>query len=214
MASDAPADSAPAVWARVAEYRCKLADALEALTPEQLESASWCSGWRVRDVLGHLVHIAEASQLSMARDVIRHPLRPDSALDLIARQLGEEPVPTLAQRLRDARHGRFHVLGFPPAVELGDVMVHGNDTLRALDLEFAVHPYEAVLVLKTYRRVGGLAFHARPHRTVTLVATDIQWSCGTGPVVTGRAIDLLMLVANRRQVIESLSGPGVAGVAV
>jgi hypothetical protein len=149
----------------------------------------------------------------MVRDVIRHRLRPDRALDLIARRLGEEPVPTLAQRLRDAQHGRFHVLGLPPATELGDVIVHGNDTLRALDLEFAVHPNEAVLVLKTYRRVGGLVFHARPHRTVRLVATDAQWSCGTGPEVTGRAIDILMLVANRRQVVESLSGPGLAKLA-
>ncbi len=210
MTSDTADDSAHAVWTRVAEYRCRLADAFETLTPEQVASPSWCSGWRIRDVLGHLVHIAEASQPSMVRDVIRHPLHPDRALDLIARQLGGEPVPTLAQRLRNARHGRFHLLGFPPSVELGDVIVHGNDTLRALGLEFAVPPDEAVLVLKTYRRVNGLAFHARPQRRVRLVATDIQWSCGTGPEVTGRAIDLLMLIANRRQVVESLSGPGLA----
>jgi hypothetical protein len=70
-----------------------------------------------------------------------------------------------------------------------------------------------VPVLNTYRRVGGLAFHVRPHRNVSLVATEVQWSCGTGPEVRGRAIDLLMLMANRRQVVESLSGPGVADVA-
>lgn len=213
MTSEAHDDSDRSVWATVAKYRCRLADTFETLTPEQLAAPSWCSGWRVRDVLGHLVHIAEASQVSMVRDVIRHPLRPDRALDLIARQLGEEPVPTLAQRLRNAQHGTFHILGFPPAVELGDVIVHGNDTLRALGLEFAVRPDEAVSVLKTYRRVGGLAFHARPQRTARLVATDVQWSCGNGPEVRGRAIDILMLIANRRQVVESLSGPGVANVA-
>ncbi len=213
MTSDTADGSAHAVWTRVAEYRCRLADALETLTPQQLASPSWCTGWRIRDVLGHLVHIAEASQLSMIRDVIHHPLGPDRALDLIARQLGEEPVPTLAQRLRNARHGRFHLLGFPPSVELGDVIVHGNDTLRALGLEFSVHPDEAVLVLKAYRRVSGLAFHARPHRRVRLAAADAQWSCGNDPEVSGRAVDILMLVANRRQVVESLSGPGLANVA-
>jgi uncharacterized protein (TIGR03083 family) len=212
MTPGASGDKRAAVWAKVAEYRRCLADELETLTPEQWEWPSWCTGWRVRDVLGHLVHLAEASQVSMVRDLIHHPVRPDRALDLMARRLGEEPVPTLAQRLRQA-HGKFHVLGFPPAVAFGEVIVHGNDALRALGLEFGLHPDDAVPVLNAYRRIGGVAFHARPHRHVRLVATDVQWSCGSGPEVTGRAVDLLMLIANRRQVFESLSGPGVADVA-
>jgi uncharacterized protein (TIGR03083 family) len=213
MTSDASPDRDRSVWAKVAASRCGLADALEALSPEQWESASWCSGWLVRDVLGHLVHLAEASQGSMMRDVMRHPIRPDRALDQIARQLGGEPVPTLARRLRQAQHGKFRVVGFPPAVALGEVFVHGNDALRALGQEFEVYPDDAIPILNTYRRFGGMAFHARPQRNVRLVATDVQWSCGNGPEVAGRAIDLLMLSANRQQVVESLSGPGVADIA-
>ena len=34
-----------------------------------------------------------------------------------------------------------------------------------------------------------------------------------GPEVTGRAIDLVMLMANRQQIVGTLSGPGVADVA-
>lgn len=75
-------------------------------------------------VPGHLVHDAEASRVSMVREVIRHPIRPDRGLDLIARQLGDEPVPALAQRLREAQHGGVHVIGFAAAVGLGDVLVH------------------------------------------------------------------------------------------
>ncbi len=133
----------------------------------------------------------------MVRDAVRHPIHPDRGLDLKARQLGDAPIPTLAQRLRQARNGGVHVIGFPAAVGLGDVLVHGNDALRALGLEFAVDPDDAVPVLDAYRRVGRLIFHARPYGNVRLVATDVQWSCGTGPEVTGRAIDLLMLMANR-----------------
>jgi uncharacterized protein (TIGR03083 family) len=213
MTSDARDDKARSVAARVADYRCRVADAFEALTLEQWESPSWCSGWRARDVLGHLVYNAEASRLSMVRDVIRHPIRPDRGVDLIARQLGDEPVPTLAQRLRKAQHGGVRVVGFPVAVGLGDVLVHGNDALRPLGLEFGVDPDDAVPVLDAYRRVGGLIFHARPFRSVTLVATDAQWSCGNGREVTGRAIDLVMLMANRRQIVGTLSGPGVSDVA-
>ena len=213
MTSDAPDDKARSVAARVADYRCTVADAFETLTHEQWESPSWCSGWRVRDVLGHLVHNAEASRVSMVREVIRHPIRPDRGLDLIARQLGDEPVPALAQRLREARDGGVHVIGFPAAVGLGDVLVHGNDALRALGLEFGVDPDDAVAVLNAYRRVGGLIFHARPYGNVRLVATDASWSFGKGPEVTGRAIDLVMLMANRQQIVGTLSGPGVSDVA-
>ena len=214
MTSDAPDDQARFVAARIADYRCRLADAFETLAPEQWESPSWCSGWRVRDVLGHLVHNAETTRVSMIRQVIRHPRHPDRALDLIARQFGDEPVPALAQRLRKAQRGGVRVIGFPAGAGLGDVLVHGNDALRPLDLEFGVDPHDAVPVLNAYRRVGGLIFHARPYANVRLVATDVQWSYGKGREVTGRAIDLVMLMANRQQIVETLSGPGVLDVAL
>lgn len=145
----------------------------------------------------------------MVRDAVRHPIRPDRGLDLVAQQLGDQPVPTLAQRLREAQYGGAHVIGFPVAVGLGDVLVHGNDALRALGLEFEVDPGDAVPVLNAYKRVGRLIFHARPYANVRLVATDVQWSYGKGSEVTGRAIDLLMLMANRQQVVETLSGSGM-----
>ncbi len=149
----------------------------------------------------------------MARDMIRHPIRPDKGLDLIARRLGDEPVPNLARRLRKARLGGVRVIGFPVGMGLGDVVVHGNDGLRPLGLEFEVRPDDAVSILDAYRRVGGLVFHTRPHRSVRLVATDVEWSCGEGPEVTGRAIDIMMLMANRPQVLDMLSGPGVTDLA-
>ncbi len=151
--------------------------------------------------------------MSMVRDMIRHPIHPDRGVDLIARQLGDEPVPSLARRLRQAQHGGVHVIGFPAAAGLGDVVVHGNDALRALGQEFGVDPDDAVAILNAYRRVGRLIFHTRPCEKFRLVATDAEWSCGEGPEVAGRAIDLVMFMANRRQVIGALSGPGVADLA-
>jgi hypothetical protein len=98
-----------------------------------------------------------------------------------------------------------------PRSRLGDVLVHGNDALRALGLEFGVDPDDAVPVLNAYRRVGGLIFHARPYGTVMLVATDVQWSCGMGPEVKGRAIDLVMFMANRQQIVETTLRAGRGG---
>jgi Mycothiol maleylpyruvate isomerase N-terminal domain len=208
MTSDAPDDKARSVAARVADYRCRVADAFETLTVEQWESPSWCSGWRVRYVLGHLVHNAEASRLSMVRDVVRHPIRPDKGSDLIARQLGDEPVPTLARRLRKAQHGgvrRRRTRRRPRPPKRRSPYSRPGVWSRSSD--------DAVAVLNAYRRVGGLIFHARPSGRLRLVATDVKWWCGQGPEVTGRAIDLVMLMANRQQIVGTLSGPGVADLA-
>ena len=165
--SETPVD----VWSEVRRLRCDVADRIEALSPEQWEAQSWCAGWRVRDVLGHLVHLAEASQLSMVRAVLRAGARPDRALDRAARRVGAEPVPELAQRLRDAADGRYHVLGTPPAVALGEVLVHSGDALRPLGLTTDAPPADVALVLDFYVRFGRLAFHTPQPRSTCLVAT-------------------------------------------
>ena len=145
----------------------------------------------------------------MLRDVLRYGPAPDRALDQRARDLGEHHVSELADRLARAAEGRFHVVGSPRLVVLGELLVHGCDMRRALGEPDDVDPEEAAPLLTLYRRFGRLAFHAKPATMVTLPATDAPVSMGSGPVVSGRAVDLLLLLANRRQVVASLSGPGV-----
>jgi uncharacterized protein (TIGR03083 family) len=200
------------VWHEVAAQRVQLADRLEALGPGAADAPSWCEGWRVRDVLGHLVHLAEGSQLRMARAVLRHGPSPDRALAHEARVLGDRPVAELTARLRAGADHRFHVLGSPRVAALAELLVHGPDMLRPLGYDLAVDPQLPAAALGLYRRVARLAFHAAPAKGVTLVATDADAWLGSGPVVEGRAIDLLLLLSNRRQVIDQLTGPGVAAL--
>jgi uncharacterized protein (TIGR03083 family) len=194
------------LWPELRSQRLKLADQIEALDETAWNAASWCDGWRVRDVLGHLVHLAEASQLSMGADIIRGGLRPDRALSRSARRLGDAPVPELCQRLRVSADGRFRVLGSPPAVALGEVLVHGSDALRPVGAEVHSSPADATTVLDTYWKLGRFAFHAAPHQGHRLTATDCDWTKGSGPEIKGKAIDLLLFVANRSQVLSNLEG--------
>ncbi len=119
------------VWHHVREVRLDLADRVEGLDPEQAATPSLCEGWRVRDVVGHLVHLAEATQLSMARDVVRNGPSPQRALGRVAVRLGDLPLDELASRLRRAADGRFRVVGLPPATVLGEVVVHREDCAGA-----------------------------------------------------------------------------------
>jgi len=196
------------VWGVVADQRRALASWSRTLDTVAADTASWCDGWRVRDVLGHLVHLAEVTQPQLLRNVVR--LSPDKAFDRHARALGDRPVAELADRLERSAHRRYRVPGLRDVVAAGDVLVHTCDMRRALGEPDGIDPDVVAPVLSFYRRAGRLIFHASPAAKTTLVATDVEFSAGKGPEVRGRAIDLLLLLANRLQVLGELSGPGLA----
>jgi uncharacterized protein (TIGR03083 family) len=155
----------------------------------------------------------ETRQLSMFWKIIRSGFRPDSAVDRMARALGDQPVPELVERLRHAADGRFHVPGVPPELALGDLLVHSADALRPAGIVPDPPLADVLVMLETYKKWGRRVFHAVPHRGVCLSATDADWRSGSGPEVRGKAIDLLLLVANRRQVLDRLDGPGTVHLA-
>jgi uncharacterized protein (TIGR03083 family) len=194
----------------LARLRRQFADQVESLDEKAWNAESWCTGWRVRDVLGHLVRGAEMTPLSLTRMLLRGGLRPDRAVNHAAKQLGDVPVAELVDRLRSAAEGGFRLPGFPEAMGLGDVLVHTADAFRPLGLDVDAPPATAAPVLDAYWQRGRLLVHAEPQRGRRLVATDLDWAKGSGPEVSGKAIDLVLLVANRRQVLPRLEGPGLA----
>jgi uncharacterized protein (TIGR03083 family) len=132
------------VWRWVREERTRLADVVDVLTPEEWEASSWCDGWRVCDVVGHLVHVAEANSFTMTRDVVRKGVLVNAATARIARGVGAQPASELAQRLRAAAGGRFRAPGAPPGYALGEVLVHRADITRPLDLDGDPEPRRVV----------------------------------------------------------------------
>jgi uncharacterized protein (TIGR03083 family) len=196
----------------VARLRRQFADEMSSLDETAWNSPSWCKGWRVRDVLAHLVQNAERTHLSLVRDLLRAGFRPDQAMSRAAKSLRDVPVPELADRLRRAAERHFAVPGSPEAMGLADVLVHSADALRPIGLDVDAPPADAAPALDALWKSGRVVVHAVPQRGRRLVATDLSWSRGSGPEVKGKAIDLLLLVANRRQVLPCLDGPGLIGL--
>lgn len=198
----------------VRRLRLGLADKVVDLEPGQWELPSWCESWRLRDVLGHLVQNAEASRSAMLWQIARNPVRPDRVVDRLARQLGSRPVPELLDRLRRAADRHYHLPGTPPGLGIGDLLVHSADVLRPVGIAVEPPLVDVLLALDTYAAWGRRVFHAVPHRSVSLTASDADWRTGEGPEVRGTAFDLLLLMANRHQVLERLDGPGVKHLAI
>ena len=55
------------VWRYIGSERSDLADTWESLTPEQWSAMSWCEGWSIQDVPGHLVASAEQTPRTYQR---------------------------------------------------------------------------------------------------------------------------------------------------
>ena len=145
----------------VARLRRQFADQMEALDEAAWDAASWCAGWRVRDVLAHLVRGAEMSYGSLTVDLLRGGFRPDASVRKAAQRLGDaSSVPELADRLRAAAARRFHLVGSSEGMGLADVLVHSGDAFRPLGLDVEVAPDDVVPALDTLWTRGRVVVHA------------------------------------------------------
>lgn len=198
-------------WRWVAEQRRALAGSLDTLAPEAWDEESLCRGWLVRDVVGHLVSLAEGTRASVFVDVARQLRLPAEAVSRIAKREGRAAPDDLIARLRASAEGHFVVPTQPPVVALGEVVVHGVDALRpSRRTEPPVDAERARAIAQAYRRLGPVFGTARAARRVRFDAGDAGWSVGptAGLVATGTATDILLALAGRAEGRSALSGPG------
>lgn len=192
-----------------AAERRDLADYLGTLTEEQWHQRSLCSGWAVRDVVGHLPSYDELgwpaalamfaqSGFSLARCNERGVER--------SRRLTTEQ---LVARLRAHAVPRGITALFGSHIALTDGMVHHQDIRRALGHPRTVPEERLVAALNFTPRARALPAPANL-RGLRLIATDVAWSHGTGPEVSGPGEALLVALAGRPQGLADLNGPGLA----
>lgn len=194
----------------VAEARVDLADRLATLPAEAWDADSLCAGWRVRDVIGHIVHLAETSRPGMVAEALRQaPSTIGGALGKIARREGAAAPEDLVRRLRAAGAGGFTPPGLGPIAALGETFVHGSDALRPAGGTPRPADDRTRAVAEAYRRLG-FAFGARPAAKVRFTATDAGWSVGPvdGPAADGPGEAVLLALAGRPAGVADLTGPG------
>ena len=200
-------------WETIAAERLALADLLARLTPEQWATASLCGGWTVREVVAHLVM---PIQTSMPRGVIAFSgallasrgnfARANVAL---AAKGAKQSTTELVAALRSGAEHHFTPPGFGSEAPLTDVLVHGQDIRIPLGLvnDRPIDPWRVVLeFLVTPKARRGFA--ALPTDGLRFVATDLDWSHGSGNEVRGPAIALALAILGRNARIQDLTGPG------
>ncbi|MFJ4657689.1 maleylpyruvate isomerase family mycothiol-dependent enzyme [Nocardia sp. NPDC088792] len=183
------------------DERSELVELLRSLTEAEWETPSLCTGWQVRDVIGHL----QADSVSLGSYVLlglRNPSvnRINQALVDRFRAL---PTAELVDRL-DRPGGWFsHYL---PRLALSDMFVHQQDIRRPLGHPRKVPAERLVAVLE---KPDPYANPRKYLKGLRWEATDADWSTGTGPLVRGPGEALALAMVGRPAALADLEGDGV-----
>jgi uncharacterized protein (TIGR03083 family) len=195
----------------IAAERRDLADLIESLTAEQLDTPSLCQAWTVKQVAGHLVAAVAAQRRLFVPLMVRTGFNIHKANALLAREIAGRPAAELAAALRD----HAQPVGRPPPIvgydgQLTDLHVHGQDMRRPLGVPHHLRPdglRVSLDFLVSRRAVGFVA--KRRLAGLRFLATDLDWAWGDGPVVQGAAEAVMLALTGRPIVLAELAGDGL-----
>jgi uncharacterized protein (TIGR03083 family) len=195
---------------RLAEdERTDLADLLTDLALEEWNAASLCAGWRVRDVVAHLFIYEELSAPQIVGLCLLGRFNINRVNTLALAPIRDISPALLVATANTHITPRRLIAGIGGSIALTHAMVHQQDIRRPLSRPRTI-PDERI------RAALGVALRSptpgarRIRHRLRLVATDVDWSSGTGPEVSGPAEALLMCLAGRRDALNDCSGPGMA----
>ncbi len=196
----------------------ELADLHALLT--DLPNADWdapsaCAGFRVRDVVAHLVLAREGITREAVVALLRNGKGFSEMAGRVSREAADQRTP---QQLRDGlaravERPRSGVLGriIPADNMLADHATHvqdvrfGVDRRARPDVERARAVLDAALGM-TKPITWGIKDRAEGLR---LEADDVDWSWGSGPLVRGPYGGMLLALGGRTAGLALLSGDGV-----
>ncbi|MET9490513.1 maleylpyruvate isomerase family mycothiol-dependent enzyme [Nocardia sp. NPDC006630] len=197
------------IWRAVSAERTTLVELLEKLPETEWDHASLCAGWRVRDVVAHVVLSSRPTVLSLLANLIRaRGSIPRLNLDSAIRYADATSSRQLLTDLRAVVPMRRTPPGTTPDDRLMDVLVHIQDIALPLGLEYEMSTASARLALERVWRTRWLFRAQERFSGFRLTATDTTWTAGTGPAVEGTVADLLLLVAGRDARLSALTGEG------
>jgi len=195
------------------EEMAAISEFLHELSPAEWDHPSLCDGWRVRDVIGHMCVGYTTSMPVMIAKVARRGFNvPKASLEESAAfATDHSPAEILAvfdvvQR-DNVRKGISRVI--KPAEGLVDHLIHHQDVRRPLGRPRTIPEDRVVAALGVIPGLGGFVGAKKRVAGLRLVATDVAWSAGEGPEVSGSGEAILLAASGRPVALNELSGEGV-----
>ncbi|MFF0463766.1 maleylpyruvate isomerase family mycothiol-dependent enzyme [Streptomyces mexicanus] len=194
-------------WPLIHAERAALAADLADMTGEQWQTPSLCAGLTVREVLAHLTAGASLNAVRWMAGVIRCRFDFDKQVAMrLAEQVGRTPAETLERFRRVVPSTTKPPL--PAVAMLGETIVHGEDIRRPLGIRRA-YPTEVVTRVAEYYQGSDLVVVAKGRIDgLQLVADDGPFATGSGPLVSGPTLALVMAMTGRATYCDELEGEG------
>lgn len=193
--------------AMVAQEYLELANLLEGAPISLWDAPSLCEGWRTREVVAHMTMPARLSENEVMTEL--HSVGGDfeKLSNAVAGRDGALPTTTL---LADLRSATLHSWT-PPGGDLNSalihVVIHGLDIIEATMLDRCV-PVPAVIQVLSL--VGSGDTFDVDLDGMELRANDLDWSRGSGPLVSGPGQVLALIACGRRIPACRLEGDGAS----
>ncbi|MFH8501830.1 maleylpyruvate isomerase family mycothiol-dependent enzyme [Streptomyces flaveolus] len=196
------------MWPLIRAERAALAADLADLTDEQWATPSLCTGLTVREVPAHLTAGASLNTVSRLAGVIHCRFDFDKQVAMrLAQQLGTTPGETLERFRRIVPSTTKPPL--PAIAMLGETIVHSEDIRRPLGIR-RDYPIDVVAKTAGYYQGSDLVVVAKGRiKGLRLVADDSPFTSGSGPLVSGRTVPLIMAMTGRAAYLDDLEGDGV-----
>lgn len=199
-------------WKLIHNERAAMCDTLATLSHEQWKQQSLCGGWTVRETAAHIVLGAEQTTMHFLNRMAANGFRFNRMMDRDARRTAARPPDELISRLRARVTTTNHPPGAPVLTMLGEVVVHSDDIRRPLGLRSDVSQDAIVACLEMYKNAGFPFGTKKRIDGLRLVATDVDWSHGSGPDVTGPGLPMVMAMTGRAAGLDGLGGEGLAAL--
>ncbi|MDQ1468361.1 MAG: hypothetical protein QOH10_2776 [Actinomycetota bacterium] len=198
------ADMMPMIHAE----RGSLGEFLGTLTPDQWAAPTWCDQWNVQQVVGHLIAAAKITAGHFFPGIVRNGFSFDRFVDNDLRQYAAGSPSDVKQRFDGIIDSNRTPPG-PSYVALGEVMVHGEDIRRPFGAKGDHSAEHLVTLAERYKKTGPPLRAKKRIAGLKLTATDIDWSTGEGPEVSGPAMSLILAMVGRAPALDDCTGPGV-----
>jgi len=197
--------------ALIIEERRRLLALLEGLDESKWDHETLCEGWRVREVVAHLISGGTRVPFSeMVPLMVRHRGDVDAFFAADAQRRAAAEPQVLLEGFRTMVESRVKPPVVPAALMWCDNVIHGLDIRWPLARP---DPGPAERLTETATCLSAMTWPSRigcRADGLRFAADDAAWSMGDGAEVSGPIDAIVLGIAGRGAAFERLRGPGVA----
>ncbi len=195
----------------IAQQRQEIGQTLADLTDKQWNTPSCCADWSVLEVAAHLSYGWHYSTANLNWQLAKKFGDLDKVSAHFLTELTSKGGPAIAAEFVANADYRFKppALGF--AAPLNDLIIHRRDMFLPLGIGYDTdHELIRLTLDKAVARGMFAMVNSRKSlKGLSFSATDIDWTHGSGPAISGPGLALAHAMWGRLQSLNELVGPGV-----